>query len=351
MPRRTKPKPVTDPQDRGLPKRAFVTGGAGFIGAHVVQRLVEEGVEVTCLCLPQDPATGLQELPHRRVDGDLSDPELLARAMEGAGAVFHLAAIYALWLREPRRMFEVNVQGTRNVLQAARKAGVPLLIHTSSIAAVGVLPGEQVADETTPFNGWEIREDYIWSKYISELEVLQSTVDGLQAVAVNPAFPYGPGDRAPTPTGRIVRDAITGDLPFVVDGGFNAVDVRDVAQGHLLAARRGRPGQRYILGGHNLSYHRFNDEICRVLGRKPPRLRLPTEMAQAYGWLHERWADLVTHQPPPATRASAQYLVGRYLYFSTRKAEAELGYTVRPLAETVEASVRWFERQRLRFGP
>lgn len=326
-----------------LPRRAMVTGGSGFIGHHVVRRLLEEGVEVTCLVLPGDKAPLLDGLDVRRVDGDLRDPAALMRALEGAEIVFHLAAIYAIWLPDPNLIFQVNVEGTRTVMETARKAGAPRVVYTSSIAAVGVAPDRGVSDETVGFNDWGVADPYVFSKYISELEALMHNRDGLEVVAVNPAFPFGPGDVAPTPTGRLVLEAIRGRLPFFPAGGFNAVDVRDVAEGHLLAAVKGRAGERYILGGHNCSYEEFAGEVARAIGRKPPRRSVPPAVLKAYGWLSEQVAEYVTHRPPAATYRSAAYTAGRFLWFSVDKARDELGYEPRPLSEAVEASVSWFQ--------
>ena len=243
-------------------------------------------------------------------------------------------------------MFEVNVEGTRNLMSAARNAGVRRVVHTSSIAAVGVLPGTKVSDETTAFNDWKSPDPYVLSKYISELEALAANRDGLEVVAVNPAFPFGENDLAPTPTGRLIVNAMTGKMPFVVNGGFNAVYVGDVAEGHLLAAVHGRPGERYLLSGHNVSYADFGAKLAALLGRKQPKVKIPTKAAKTLGWMAEKFADHVTHKQPLATYRSISYTVGRHLYFSSHKAESELGYKVSPLDVAVKKSVSWF-RDRL----
>ena len=331
---------------RDLPKKVFVTGGSGFIGSHVVQRLNEEGCDVTCLILPHDAAPALVGVPHTRIDGDLSDAAFLEKHLHGCELVIHLAAVYAIWLEHPESMFEVNVEGTRNLMSAARNAGVRRVVHTSSIAAVGVLPGTKVSDETTAFNDWKSPDPYVLSKYISELEALAANRDGLEVVAVNPAFPFGENDLAPTPTGRLIVNAMTGKMPFVVNGGFNAVYVGDVAEGHLLAAVHGRPGERYLLSGHNVSYADFGAKLAALLGRKQPKVKIPTKAAKTLGWMAEKFADHVTHKQPLATYRSISYTVGRHLYFSSHKAESELGYKVSPLDVAVKKSVSWF-RDRL----
>ena len=326
-----------------LPSKVFVTGGSGFIGSHVVRRLTELGREVVCLILPHDRAEALEDLTYTRVDGDLSSEDVLAGAMEGCGLVIHLAAIYALWLARPELMFEVNVVGTQNLMRAARRAGVQRVVHTSSIAAVGVLPGEGVADETTHFNDWEHADPYVLSKYISELEALRHNSSDLEVVAVNPAFPFGGDDRAPTPTGKLIVNALSGKMPFTVNGGFNAVYVGDVAEGHLLAAVRGTPGERYLLSGHNVTYDDFAAALAYQAGRKPPRMKVPTNVAKSWGWLAEQVADRITRKPPIATYRSVAYTAGRFLYFSCAKAQRELGYELTPLSEALRLALEWFQ--------
>ena len=322
--------------------RALVTGGSGFIGSHVVQRLIEEGVQVRCLLLPNDAAHTLAGVDVERVTGDITDRAAVTRAAQGCDIVFNLAAIYAIWLAKPRRMFDVNVGGTLAVLEGARAAGVRRVVHTSSIAAVGYLPGREVSDEAVRFNDWELGNDYVLSKYISECEALAQNKDGLEVVCANPAFPFGANDVGPTPTGKMIKDTLAGQMPFVVAGGFNAVDVRDVAEGHLLAARRGRPGERYILGGENLTFKDFATLVARRAGRRPPPVTLPTRALLAAGSIAGAIADHVTHKPPRFTRPSVAYLAGRFSWFSTAKAERELGYRPRPIDDAIDASIAWF---------
>lgn len=328
--------------------RVFVTGAAGFIGSHVVKRLAEEGCEVVALVLANDPARALlgwpEELSRRvtRVDGDLSDPGRLARQMEGASLVIHLAAIYAIWLPRPALMWEVNVEGTRHVMSAAKVAKVRRVVHTSSIAAVGSRPGKELADEEVGFNDWDIADDYVLSKYVSELEALAHDGEDLEVVSVNPAFPFGANDTGPTPTGKMVADTLAGRMPFVVEGGFNAVDVRDVAEGHLLGAMFGRSGRRYILGGHNVEYREFSAKVAAIAGTKPPRVVVPTPLIRSAGKALGFIADHVTRKKPMMTDRSVAYLSGRWLWFSIARAQAELGYAPRPLDEAIANSVAWF---------
>jgi dihydroflavonol-4-reductase len=330
--------------------RVFVTGAAGFIGSHVVARLAEEGCDVVALVLPNDRAPALAALPQSlaakvtRVDGDLSDPRRLAAQMAGCDLVIHLAAIYAIWLPRPALMWEVNVEGTRHIMQAARQAGIRRVVHTSSIAAIGSRPGMELADETVNFNDWDIADDYVLSKYVAELEALSFASADLEVVSVNPAFPFGAHDTGPTPTGKLVLDTIEGRLPFVVPGGFAAVDVRDVAEGHLLGAMYGESGRRYILGGHNVTYGDFAARVAAIVHRRTPRFAAPTSLLKRVGAVAEWVATHVTRRPPLMTERSVAYLAGRWLWFSTARAEAELGYRPRSLDAAIEASVRWFTR-------
>lgn len=327
--------------------RVFVTGGAGFIGSHVVRRLLDLGVEVTVLALPNDPAPALAGLPIRVARGDLSSIDALAAAMREARAdlVIHLAAIYALWLPRPRTMYDVNVTGTRNIMRAARAAGIRRVVHTSSIAAVGVLPGQAVADEDTPFAEWDVANDYVVSKYVAELEAFREASPDLEVVAVNPAFPFGADDTGPTPTGQMVLDTLRGRLPFVVEGGFNAVDVRDVAEGHLLGALHGTSGRRYILGGENVTFREFADRVARAAAKRPPAFTMPTRLIVAAGHVSEAIATHLTRRTPQFTARSVAYMAGRYSWFSTERAQRELGYKPRPIDEAIAASIAWFGRR------
>ena len=320
-----------------------VTGASGFIGSHVVRRLLDLGRDVRCLVLPTDEAPLLRGLAVTRVDGDLLDPNALDRAMDGCELVLHLAAIYALWLPEPRLIHEVNEDGTRAVLSAAKRAGVRRLVHTSSIAAVGTLPGEAPADETTAFDDWDIADDYVVSKVLSEREALRPTHrESMDVVVVNPAFPFGARDIGPTPTGKLILAMMRGRLPFVASGGFNAVDVRDVAEGHLLAASVGRSGERYLLAGHNLTYTAFATRVAGLTGGTPPVLSMPRDLLLRLGTLAEFGASLV-QRPPLFTHKSLAFTAGRHLYFSTAKAEAELGYAPGPLDDALERAITWFQ--------
>jgi dihydroflavonol-4-reductase len=338
----TGPNGKSDPR----PQVALVTGASGFIGSHVVRLLVDEGVKVRALVQQGVPLANLDDLPVERVVGDLLDAHSLERAVEGCDTVFHLAAIFAYWLPDRGLMYRVNVEGTVRLLRAALARGVRRVVHTSSIAAIGIAPGTDGADEDTPFNSWDTADDYVLSKYMSELEALRFNHHGLPVVVVNPAFPYGANDIAPTPTGVLMQRYISGQNPFVFRGGLNVVPVRDVARGHWLAALRGRPGERYILGGHNLSYREFADAVTRAAGVKRPRWEVPTAPFARVGKVMEWLSDHVTHRPPLVVDRSLRYSTERHLYFKIDKARRELGYEPGPYLPAIEEAVRWFKGER-----
>ncbi len=320
--------------------KTLVTGASGFIGSAVVRRLLGRGREVRCYVEPGASRQNLDGLEVEVIEGDINDRTAVGRALEGIDVLYHLAAIYRLWLPDNALMYEVNVEGTKTVLFAALRAGVGKVVYTSSIAAVGRPEQGDIADETTAFNLWDESNHYVRSKWLSERDALRFAREGLPLVVVNPAFPFGERDIGPTPTGRFIVDALAGRVPGYTDGGFNAVDVEDVAEGHILADERGRVGERYILGDHNVSYKEFFDAVTEVGGVKPITRRLPTSVFLSVAWMMERAADL-RRKPPQLTYKSARY-AARNLWFDRRKAHEELGMPSTPLRQSIAKSVSWF---------
>lgn len=320
--------------------KAFVTGATGFIGSAVVRRLLARGTSVVAFAEPGASLANLDGLDVEIIEGNILDPEALKRGMKGCDAVFHLAAIYKLWLPDNKLMYDVNVEGTKNVMFAALDAGAERVVHTSSIAAVGLSEDGQLSDETTEFNYWDMANHYIRSKWLSERDALRFASEGLNVVAVNPAFPFGERDIAPTPTGSFIVEALNHRVPGYTEGGFNAVDVDDVAECHVLAADKGRVGERYIAGGHNVTYKEFYDAVTAIAGVKPVKRKLPTALVHGMAWAMERYADY-KQQAPRITLKAARY-ASRKVWFDTSKAHDELGMPLTPLAETIEKSVRWF---------
>lgn len=321
----------------------LVTGAAGFIGHHVVRLLRAEGRPVRALIRPGEDTQNLDALADagiERVEGDILDPAALARHMAGCGVVYHLAALYRTWVPDPRVLYDVNITGAANVLATAVALGVRRVVHTSSIAAIGLDPAGQPAREDAAYDLWPFAFDYVRSKYLAH-QVARAFAPALDVVLVCPGMPLGPGDIGPTPTGRTLVDTLNGKIRVSFDGGLNLVDVEDVARGHLLAEAHGRRGEAYLLTGHNLSILDMVGELRRVLGMRHGMLRIPAGVAAAFGGVLERWADRVSHREPLITPGTVAYTRQR-LYYDNHKAREELGFTVRPLDETLRRAVAWF---------
>jgi dihydroflavonol-4-reductase len=317
----------------------LVTGGTGFIGSAVVRRLLARGRKVRCLVEPSAPRRNLDGLDVEIVPGDILDKEAVARAIAGCDVVYHLAAIYSLWVPDEKVIYDVNVEGTKNVLFAALRAGVRRVVHTSSIAAVGV-DDDGVADEASPFRDWNDANAYIRSKYQSDLDARRLAGEGLPVVIVCPAFPFGERDVAPTPTGSFIIEALHGRVPGYTAGGFCAVDVDDVAECHVLAEEKGKVGERYIAGAHNVTYQQFYEAVTRIAGLPPIRRRLPSAMVVSMARGMEAWARWRGGKPRITVQA-ARYALRR-AWFDAGKARRELGMPQTPLDQTIEKAVRWF---------
>jgi dihydroflavonol-4-reductase len=325
---------------------AAVSGASGFIGSAVIRRLVADGRKVRALVEPAANTRNLEVFPPsevERVTVDVCDREGMRRALEGCATYYHLAAIYRLWLPDPRAIYRVNLEGTTVSLLAAQAAGVGRVVYTSSIAAIGLLPGGQPADETVEFNLYDIANEYILTKMLSE-RIAMRFAEVMPVVVVNPAFPFGPGDVGPTPTGKIILSILRGEVPGTGVGGFCAIDVDDVAAGHVAAETRGRPGERYILGDHNVTFKDFCDLVADVGGVPAPKLHIPRLIGRGIGLGMELWSDHVSHEEPKTTYRSIRYLE-REAFFDPAKARRELGLPSRPLRESVERAVAWFRER------
>jgi dihydroflavonol-4-reductase len=323
-------------------KKALVTGAAGFIGCHVVRQLLDENVEVRALLRPGEPTDNLRGLEIEIVEGDLLDKQKISSVVEGVDTVFHLAAIYAIWLKDWSTIYEVNLQGSRNVLWAALRHGVDRVVYTSSVAAIGVAPGKELSDERTAFNQYTLGNHYVLTKYLSQQEALGFAENGLDVVVVNPAFPLGARDIAPTPTGQIIIDILRGVNRFYFSGGVNVVDVNDVARGHVLAAQNGRTGEIYILGNLNVDMKELSELVCRAAGINSTfLLRLPVPALKTATRGLTWWSENVNHKPPMSTPAEVDY-ASQYLYYDNGKAQSELGLSFTPIEETLRAAIHWF---------
>ncbi len=330
--------------------KALLTGASGFVGAAVERMLLARGVDLRVLIRPDGGTARLGASGERWrqagvevVAGDLRDVASLRRAVTGCDALFHVAADYRLWVPDPAAMYASNVDGTVALLRAALDAGVTRIVYTSSVAVLGKRADGQPADEETPSSLAGMIGHYKRSKFLAEEAVRGLCRDaGLPAVIVNPSTPIGPGDVKPTPTGRMVRDAAAGKMPAYVDTGLNIVHVDDVAQGHWLAFERGKIGERYILGGDNLSLQAIFTRIAAIAGCSPPRVRLPRLPLYPVALGAELWAR-VSGGLPRVTVDELRMSAGAML-FSSAKAERELGYVHRPAEEAFADAVRWFRR-------
>ena len=320
---------------------AAVSGATGFIGSAVVRELLAGGRRVRALVEPGADPKNLDGLDVERFTVDVCDLNAMTRALEGCDAFYHLAAIYKLWLPDPDPIFRVNIEGTMASLLAADRAGVKRVVYTSSIAAVGTREDGEPSDETVPFNLYDIANDYILTKHLSERIAMRFAESGMPIVIVNPAFPFGERDTAPTPTGTIVLSVLRHEVPAIGPGGFCAVDVKDVAKAHVAAETRGRVGERYILGNHNVTFEQFIGLVSEIAGLEPPKMRVPASVGRAMAQGFEFWAKHVTHGPPRITVKGIEYMQRR-LFFDCRKAHEELGMPTTPLHESVERSVRFF---------
>jgi len=320
-----------------------VTGASGFIGSAVVRKLLERGRHVRAVLEPGANTRNLDSLggPLERVTADVCSYDAMRRALDGCDTLYHLAAVYRTWLPDPSVIYRVNIDGTTSTLLAARDAQLSKIVYTSSIAAIGLRADGALSDESLGFNYYRDANDYILSKYLSERVALQFAASGQPIVIVNPAFPFGPGDIAPTPTGRVIVAVLRREIPALGPGGFCVIDVDDVAEGHLAAETKGVVGERYVLGNHNVSLNDFIKRVGAIAGVKTPRVSMPKPVACAIALGLELYADHVSHREPPATYRSIRY-AQNYLYYDNTKARTSLGLPTRPLDETIERSVQWF---------
>ena len=314
----------------------LVTGASGFLGWHVARALMERGHSVRALVRA---TSRLQDLDVEPVTGDLRDPASLERAVAGCKLVFHVAADYRLWSRNPQELYDSNVGGTRNLLAAAQKAGVERFVYTSTVGCIGV-PPNGIGDENQPCTLEEMSGHYKRSKFQAEQVALDFARGGFPVVIVNPTAPIGDHDFKPTPTGKIVLDFITGKMPAYIDTGLNLVDARDVARGHVLAAGRGRDGERYILGCENLTLKQILDRLSMITGKKAPSVQLPYAVAYAAGVVTTAWSA-VSGQTPLAPLEAVK-MAKKKMFVTHAKALRELGYHPGPVDAALTRAVEWF---------
>ncbi len=321
---------------------SLVTGATGFVGSAVVRALLDAGEAPRVLVRPASDRRNLEGLGVELAEGDLRDPASLARACRGCQALFHVAADYRLWVPRPAEIYAANVDGTRALMEAAGAAGVRRIVYTSSVATLGLMRDGSPADETVPVALADMIGHYKRSKFLAEEAVREMVRDaGLPAVIVNPSTPLGPRDIKPTPTGRTIVEAARGRIPAFVDTGLNVVHVDDVAAGHLLAFERGEVGERYILGGENLTLAQILAVVAKLCGRRPPRLRLPHGLILPLAYGAEAWAR-VTRGGEPFVTVDGLRMARKRMFFTSAKAEAALGYRARPADAALADAVAWF---------
>ncbi len=321
--------------------KAFVTGATGFLGAHVARVLAEQGAELRLLVRSTSDLRNIEGLKADRVTGDLRSAASLEKAIAGCDTVFHVAADYRLWVRDPEQMYRSNVEGTRALLEAARKNGVKRVVYTSSVATMGFSTNGTVADEDSPVAMDDMIGHYKRSKFMAEQIAMEAGSAGQHVVVVNPSTPIGEMDIKPTPSGRIVVDFLKKKFPAYVDTGLNLVDATECARGHVMALEKGRSGQRYVLGGENLTLKQILDKLAAITGLSSPKVKVPYVMALATGVVDEVFTGWIRGREPRAT-IDAVRMGRKKMFVSSAKAESELGWEIVPVDGALRRAVSWF---------
>jgi len=320
---------------------AFLTGATGFVGSHVASALAEQGADLRLLVRQNSNLKNIQDLKADLFTGDLRDPASLAKGISGCDAIFHVAADYRLWVRDPNEMYRANVEGTRAILAAARKNNVRRVVYTSSVATMGFTQNGTPADENSPVAIEDMIGPYKRSKFMAEQVAMEAAHSGLDVVIVNPSTPVGERDIKPTPSGRIVVDFLKKRFPAYVDTGLNLVAVKECARGHIAALEKGRAGERYILGGENLTLKQILDKLAAITGLPSPTIRVPYIVALATGVVDELVTGRILGREPRAT-IDAVRMGHKKMFVSSAKAERELGWKVVPVDGALIRAVQWF---------
>jgi len=321
--------------------RVFLTGGTGFVGGAVARQLLNAGHSIRALVRHGSNSRQLEGLPIEQVEGDLLDAKSLELGVKGCDWVFHIAALYSFWGYPWETFYQTNVEGTRRLLQAAGDAGVDRVVHTSSIATLGLTEDRTPANENTPVSIADMIGHYKRSKFMAEEVACNFAQQGLPIVIVNPSAPIGIGDHKPTQTGKVIVDFLNGRMPAYVDTGLNLVDVEDVALGHILAAEKGRIGERYILGGENLTLKQMLDHLAEISGLRPVRMKIPHFVTHLWAYLDVTLARIFPQRVPVATPETAR-LSYRYEYFDSSKAVQELGFPQNPAYQALRKAIAWY---------
>jgi dihydroflavonol-4-reductase len=321
--------------------KVFLTGATGFVGSHVARAYAAEGAELRLLTRSTSKLASIEGLAAEVVVGDLRQPEALRTTLRGCDALVHVAADYRLWVRDPKEMYAANVDGTRELLRIAREEGVAKVVYTSSVATMGFKSDGTIVDEASPVSLAEMIGVYKRSKFLAEHEAIAAARAGQHVMILNPTTPIGPRDAKPTPTGRIIVDFLNRRFPAYVDTGLNLVDVGEVARMHLAALELGTPGERYILGGENLTLKQILDRMSAITGLPSPKRKVPHAVAMAFAFFDETITGKLRGKEPRAT-VEAVRMGRKYMFASSAKAERELGFRVVPVYNSLRAAIEWF---------
>ena len=321
--------------------RVFITGATGFVGGHVARRYAAEGASLRLLTRQTSRLDGLAGIDAEMVTGDLREPEKLRSALTGCDALIHVAADYRLWVRDPKQMYAANVDGTRELLKLARETGVPRAVYTSSVATMGFKADGTIVNEETPVTLADMIGHYKRSKFLAEQEAIIAAKNGQHVMILNPTTPIGPGDAKPTPTGRIIVDFLNKKFPAYVDTGLNFVDVDEVARMHVVALDRGTPGERYILGGENLTLKQILDRMSAITGLPSPTMKVPHAVAMTFAFFDEIITGKLLGKEPRAT-VEAVRMGKKMMFASSAKAERDLGFQVLPIYNAMRSAIEWF---------
>ena len=320
--------------------KTLVTGATGLVGSSLVRELLKDNVEVRVLIRETSDTRNIDGLDVERAYGDIRDTESMKAALKGCDTFYQTAALIAFWVPNSKIFYDINVEGAKTALNAALEQEVEKVVYTSTMWAIGAHGADTPANEDAEFNGWKTGDHYVRSKYLGEVEAQKICKQGLPLVIVNPAGVIGVRDIKPTPSGKMIVDVINKKMPGYIDGGMNLVDVEDVARGHILAAQKGRIGERYILGNENMSIRDYLGLIGEVSGVKPPRLKIPYPLAIMLGYGYQLVSNIT--KKPPVLTAPMVRMGSKYAYFDSSKAVNELGFPQTPIKTTVEKAVNWF---------
>ncbi|WP_263374886.1 hopanoid-associated sugar epimerase [Granulicella aggregans] len=321
--------------------KVFLTGATGFVGSHVARVYADAGAELRLLTRSSSNLASIEGMAADVVVGDLREPEGLRSAISGCEAVVHVAADYRLWVRDPKSMYAANVDGTRELLRIASESGVRRVVYTSSVATMGFRKDGTIVNEDSPVSIEDMIGHYKRSKFLGELEAIKAARAGQEVMILNPTTPIGAGDAKPTPTGRIVVDFLNKNFPAYVDTGLNLVDVNEVARMHLVALDKGTPGERYILGGENLTLKQILDRMSAITGLPSPTMKVPHAVAMAFAFFDENFTGKLLGKEPRAT-VEAVRMGKKMMFASSAKAERELGFKVLPVYAALRAAIEWF---------